>query len=237
MARLARVVLPGYPHHIIQRGNRRQDVFFVEEDYEQYLQLLKTWCFQEKIEIWAYCLMTDHVHLIVTPQKNSNLGKAIGETHRRYTPMINFRENWKGYLWQGRFASYPMNENWLLRAAAYVELNPVKAGMVANAWDYRWSSVHAHLEGKDNNGIIQPEKLRQLTGDWKTYLKEAPGNAVDEFEKHERTGRPLGDESFIKRLNGFYKENLKRKSLDLKLTVLRIKYCVPRFLNLPKNSL
>ena len=149
MARLARVILPGYPHHITQRGNRRQDVFFKESDFEYYLALLKEWCAQEHIEIWSYCLMTNHVHLIVRPESTSNLGKAIGETHRRYTRMVNFRENWKGYLWQGRFASYPMDERWLLQAAAYVELNPVKAGMVNNAWDYKWSSVHTHLAGED----------------------------------------------------------------------------------------
>ena len=130
MARLARVVLPGYPHHITQRGNRRQDVFFTDRDYAHYLELLVEWCAHEGIEIWAYCLMTNHVHLIVKPKKRSNLGKAIGEVHRRYTQMINLRENWKGYLWQGRFASYPMDKGWLLKAAAYVELNPVKAGMV-----------------------------------------------------------------------------------------------------------
>ena len=109
--------------------------------------------------------MRNHVHLIVKPVKKSNLGKAIGEVHRFYTRMINFRENWKGYLWQGRFSSYPMDKSWLLRAVAYVELNHVKAGMVKNAWDYRWSSVHAHLSGVDPDGIIRPEKLLALTGD------------------------------------------------------------------------
>ncbi len=197
MSRLARVVLPGYPHHITQRGNRRQDVFFVDGDYEHYLELLREWCGKENIEIWAYCLMTNHVHLIVKPETNSNLSKAIGEVHRRYTRMINFRENWKGYLWQGRFASFPMDEDWLLRAAAYVELNPVKAGLVDNAWDYRWSSVHAHLSGKDENGIIQPEALLSLTGDWKAYLTAARKYPCEELERHGRTGRPLGDERFI----------------------------------------
>ncbi|MDJ0805249.1 MAG: transposase [Gammaproteobacteria bacterium] len=199
MARLARVVLPGYPHHIIQRGNRRQDVFFEESDYQSYLELISEWCAYEKVEIWAYCLMTNHVHLIVKPGKKSNLGKAIGEVHRRYTRMINFRENWKGYLWQGRFASYPMEKCWLLRAAAYVELNPVKAGMVKYAWDYRWSSVHAHLSGTDTDGIVRPEKLLALTGDWKAYLSAAMAYEVDEFERHERTGRPLGDEKFVEK--------------------------------------
>ena len=96
MARLARVVVPGYPHHITQRGNRRQKVFFKESDYIYYLELLREWCGNENIEIWAYCLMANHVHLIVTPSKDSNLGKAIGETHRRYTRMINFREEMEG---------------------------------------------------------------------------------------------------------------------------------------------
>ena len=211
MARLARVVLPGYPHHITQRGNRRQDVFFKDSDYEQYLELLKTWCQQERVEIWAYCLMTNHVHLIVKPGKQSNLSKAIGETHRRYTRMINFREHWKGYLWQGRFASYPMDKNWLLRAAAYVELNPVKAGMVKKAWDYRWSSVHAHLSGKDSQGIIRPERLLKLAGDWKTYLKEAQAFKDEEFERHERTGRPLGAERFIEKAERLLNRDLKKK--------------------------
>ena len=211
MARLARVVLPGYPHHITQRGNRRQDVFFNEGDYEHYLELLREWCRQEGIEIWACCLMTNHVHLIVKPNKNSNLGRAIGEVHRRYTRMINFREHWKGYLWQGRFASYPMDKSWLLKAAAYVELNPVKAGMVKNAWDYRWSSVHAHLAGKDTKGIVQAEKLVALTGDWKTYLKSAQGRPEKEFERHESTGRPPGGESFIEKAERLLHRDLKKK--------------------------
>ncbi len=211
MARLARVVLPGYPHHITQRGNRCQDVFFTDSDYEHYLALLVEWCAHEGIEIWAYCLMTNHVHLIVKPKKNSNLSKAIGEVHRRYTRMINLRESWKGYLWQGRFASYPMDKDWLLKAAAYIELNPVKAGMVKKAWDYRWSSVHAHLAGKDSQGIVLPEKLLSLAGDWKTYLKEAQANSEIEFEQHGRTGRPLGSERFIEKAERLLQRDLKKK--------------------------
>jgi len=211
MARLARVVLPGYPHHITQRGNRRQDVFFEEGDYEYYLKLLKEWCAKEDVEIWAYCLMTNHVHLIVKPNRQSNLAKAIGEVHRRYTRMINFREQWKGYLWQGRFASYPMDKNWLLKAAAYVELNPVKAGMVKRAWEYRWSSVHAHLTGNDKHGIIQPDKLLSLTGDWKIYLNEAQITSDSEFESHVRTGRPLGENGFIEKAEQLLNRDLKKK--------------------------
>jgi len=197
MARLARVVLPGHPHHIIQRGNRRQDVFFEQGDYEYYLRLLKEWCALEDIELWSYCLMTNHVHLIVKPNANSQLAKAIGEVHRRYTQHINAREGWKGYLWQGRFSSYPMSEEWLLRTAAYIELNPVKAGMVKLPWDYPWSSVHAYLAGKDKDGLVATQPLLSLAGDWKIYLTAGQSNFSDEIEKHERTGRPLGDEQFI----------------------------------------
>jgi len=211
MARLARVVVPCYPHHITQRGNRRQQVFFEDSDYSYYLDLLKEWCGQEGIEVWAYCLMTNHVHLIVTPNKQSNLSRAIGEMHRRYTRMINFRNRWKGYLWQGRFASFPMDEHWLLKAAAYVELNPVKAGVVSNAWDYQRSSVHAHLSGKDSDGIILPDRLLAMTGDWRTYLQGAQYSVNDSLEQHERTGRPLGSEGFIEKAERLLQRELKKK--------------------------
>ncbi len=211
MARLARVILPRYPHHITQRGNRRQDVFFKEEDYLYYLELLKHWCDDEKIEIWSYCLMSNHVHLIVTPRKSSNLSRAIGETHRRYTRMINFRENWRGYLWQGRFASFPMDKRYLLKAAAYVELNPVKAKIVKKPEDYRWSSVHAHLSGTDPLKIVIPDKLLEICGDWKQYLQQSLNEPDDEFMRHESTGRPLGSEAFIKRAEKLLNRDLKRK--------------------------
>jgi len=211
MARLTRVVLPGYPHHITQRGNRRQDVFFATNDYEVYLGLLKEWCGKESVEIWAYCLMTNNIHLIVKPDKASNLSKAIGETHRRYTRMINCRENWRGYLWQGRFSSFPMDEDWLLRAAAYVELNPVKAGMVEQAWGYRWSSVHAHLSGHDEARIVVTKPLLELVGNWKNYLKEMRSIDLQEMERHERTGRPLGNERFVELAERLLGRDLKKK--------------------------
>jgi len=111
MARLARVILPNFPHHIVQRGNRRQDVFFKNEDYQYYLELFKEWYKEEELDVWAYCLMTNHVHLIISPNNPSNLSRAIGEVHWRYTRMINFRKKWRGYLWQERFSSFPIKES------------------------------------------------------------------------------------------------------------------------------
>ena len=212
MARLARVVLPYYPHHITQRGNRRQDVFFNDDDYQAYLSLLKQRCRKEGIEIWAYCLMTNHVHLVVVPNKRSNLAKAIGETHRRYTCMINARYHWTGYLWQGRFASFPMDTLYTLKAIAYVELNPVKAGIVKNAWDYKYSSADAHLTGKDELGIVEIDKVLDITGNYQDYLQQAQNdNDIKILEKHQRTGRPLGDESFISKAEKLLKRHFIKK--------------------------
>ncbi len=126
MARLARVVIPGLPHHVTQRGNRRQQTFFNDGDYAAYLELMSEWCREEGVEIWAHCLMPNHVHLIAVPKSENGLRRAIGEAHRRYTRRINFREKWRGYLWQGRFASFIMDEPYLLAAVRYVELNPVR---------------------------------------------------------------------------------------------------------------
>jgi len=211
MARIARVVLPGYPHHITQRGNRRQDVFFQGSDYRYYLKELKQWCSSEHMDIWAYCLMTNHVHLIVKPEENSNMGKAIGETHRRYTRMINFRHNWRGYLWQGRFASYPMDEEWLLQSVAYVELNPVRAGMVQFAWEYPWSSVHAHLSGEDSLGLVNIDAMREYVVNWQSYLLGAVSDSNEVFKKHELTGRPLGTEPFIEKAEKILGRKLKKR--------------------------
>ena len=149
MARLARVIAPGMPHHVTQRGNPRQQTFFGEEDYQHYLELMAQFCRAEQVAIWAYCLMPNHVHLIVVPQSAESLRRAIGEAHRRYTRRINFREGWPGHLWQGRFASFVMDEDHLLTAARYVELNPVRAGLVQAPSRYRWSSAAAHLRGRD----------------------------------------------------------------------------------------
>ena len=149
MARLARIVAPGRAHHVTQRGNRRMQTFFCDEDYQAYLSLLGEWCGEFDVRIWAYCLMPNHVHLILVPSTADGLRRAVAEVHRRYTRMINFREGWRGCLWQGRFASFVMSEKHLMGAVRYVERNPVKAGLVTRAEDWRWSSagyMNAHLQ-------------------------------------------------------------------------------------------
>ncbi|WP_424946191.1 transposase [Candidatus Spongiihabitans sp.] len=208
MARMARTVFEGVPHHITQRGNRRQQVFFCDEDYLTYLNLITTYCHLGKVEIWAYCLMPNHVHLVVVPNDKEQLAQSIGEAHRRYTRYINFRENWKGYLWQGRFSSNPMDEAYLYSTVRYVELNPVRAGLVDSAEKYRWSSARAHLT-QENDGVVTVTPMLERIEDWVQYLSDDHGEARDKLIRlHSRTGRPLGSDCFVDKL-----EHLCGKSL------------------------
>lgn len=210
MPRLARVVAPGYPHHITQRGNRRQPTFFCQEDYQTYLYLMSEWCQRHQVAIWAYCLMPNHVHLIAVPATVDGLRRAIGEAHRRYTRRVNFRENWRGHLWQGRFASFILDEAYLLAAARYIELNPVRAGLAAQPADYPWSSASAHLTGKDDR-LVQTAPLLEMVPDWTGFLLQASGdNLGPQFRRHERTGRPLGDQAFIAKLESMIQRRLAR---------------------------
>ncbi|PLX95311.1 MAG: transposase [Desulfuromonas sp.] len=196
MARLARAVAPGYPHHITQRGNRRQQTFFCDDDYQAYLDLMAEWCHRYKVEIWAWCLMPNHVHLIAVPETEDGLARAIGEAHRRYTRRINFRQEWRGHLWQERFASFIMDENYLLAASRYVELNPVAADLCQMPGDYRWSSARAHLRDEDD-GLTTLSPLREMVSDWGAFLATDAKVDNETFRRHERTGRPLADASFV----------------------------------------
>ena len=200
MARLARVVVPGMPHHVTQRGNRRQQTFFHEEDYAAYIELMADRCREEGVTIWAYCLMPNHVHLIAVPTTEQGLRLAIGEAHRRYTRRINFREKWRGYLWQGRFASFVMDEPYLLAATRYVELNPTRANLVVDAADWPWSSARAHLAGSDD-GLLEVAPMLAIVNNWRAFLDSAiPEEQLNDLRSHARTGRPLGDATFVERL-------------------------------------
>ncbi|MBN1548248.1 MAG: transposase [Syntrophaceae bacterium] len=199
MSRIARIIATGYPHHITQRGNRRQQTFFNDEDYAAYLALLSEWTRKHSLDVWAYCLMPNHVHLIVVPETQDGLARAIGEAHRRYTWRINFREGWRGHLWQERFSSFPMDENYLLAAARYIEMNPVAAGLVKKPEEYRWSSARAHLEGLDDQ-LVKVAPLIEIVGDWGNFLRLSAESEVKSLHRHEKTGRPLGGPSFIEKL-------------------------------------
>lgn len=200
MARLPRLVVPGIPHHVTQRGNRRLPVFFGDDDFRTYKALLGEWCTKAGTEVWAYCLMPNHVHLILVPSHEDGLRAALGETHRRYTRHVNTREGWRGHLWQSRFASFPMDDAYLLACARYVELNPVRAKLVRSPRAWRWSSAKAHLTGKDDD-LVSVAPLLDRAGDWKVFLSaELADEDIDAIHGHERTGHPLGGTRFLARL-------------------------------------
>ena len=198
--RLARIVVPGIPHHVTQRGNRRQEVFFAEADYRIYLELLAAFSQAAGTRVLAYCLMPNHVHLILLPADEAGLRGAVQETHRRYTRYVNRREDWRGYLWQGRFASFPMDQPHLLMAARYIELNPLRARLAGWAADYPWSSARAHLAGRDD-GLVKVAPLLALVDDWAELLGAGPDEvAAETLRRHARNGRPLGDAGFVSAL-------------------------------------
>ncbi len=211
MARVARVVAPAIPHHITQRGNRRQKTFFCADDYRSYIHLMAEWCGRCEVEVWAYCLMPNHIHMIARPDSEDGLRRAIGEAHRRYTRQINFREGWRGHLWQGRFSSFPLDETYLLAAARYVELNPVRAQLAGKAEDYPWSSAAAHLAGQDDQ-LAKVSPLLEIVGDWRLFLLgESEDKMTKKIRYHEHTGRPLGGKEFIDKLEKALNRSLHRQ--------------------------
>jgi len=211
MSRIARVVIPGIPHHIIQRGNRRQTVFFSDEDRKKYLEYLRFFGDKFGVKYWAYCLMDNHVHLIAVPETEESLAKGIGEAHRRYTRKINSREGWRGYLWQGRFASYCLDQKYLYAAVRYVERNPVRAGMVRRAEEYLWSSAKAHVLGQ-KDPLLSESFLSKEIKDWSSFLQiEDSKQDMKYLKRHARTGRPLGDEAFLTKLEIMTGRTLRKK--------------------------
>lgn len=212
MARMARVVAVGEPHHVIQRGNRRQNVFFKDEDKQEYLNILKLQSKLFDLEVWAYCLMDNHVHLIVVPRQEDSLTKAIGETHQLYTRMINFRERWRGYLWQGRFKSVPLDEKYLYAAVRYVERNPVRAKIVKKAEDYLWSSAKVHVYN-EKDSLLSKFHLIEEIDNWSEYLKGQEGQEeLKRIRVQTQSGRPLGPIDYLRKLEKHLgRELIKRK--------------------------
>ena len=209
-------MVPDVPHHVTQRGNRRQATFFNEDDYKAYLELMREWCGRCGVAVWAYCLMPNHVHLIVVPKSEDGLRRGIGEAHRRYSRRINFREGWRGHLWQGRFASFPTDWRHLMLAVRYVELNPVRAKLCRAPWRWRWSSAAAHVAGC-NDSLVDVGPMLERVDDWRDYL--TAGLELEQaelFRRHERTGRPLCDGTFLKRLEAKLGRVLQKKQAGRK---------------------
>lgn len=200
MPRQARTVVPNIPHHVTQRGIRKKKVFFKELDYRIYLELVREYKDKAKVDLWAYCLMPNHIHMVVVPREEASLAKFFGPLHCRYAVKVNAVHGWQGHLWQQRFYSTVMDETHALAAMRYVELNPVRAGLCARAEDWQWSSIHAHLEMM-NDSLVDVGATRKLVPDWAEYIEgETKASEQDALRTHTRTGRPVGTDEFLEAL-------------------------------------
>jgi putative transposase len=204
MPRMARVVAAGIPHHITQRGNARQSVFDDSSDHRVYLNLLRRYASEHRLRIWALCLMTNHVHLLAVPETGSALADALGHTHRDYARYHNARSGKSGHLWQARYYSCSVDAQGVCTVMAYIERNPVRAGLVERAEDYPWSSALAHVGGREDGGLLHvaPWGEDYTEERWREKLRIG----VDDEALRERirlapmTGRPFGSEEFIEKL-------------------------------------
>jgi putative transposase len=204
MPRLARRVFAGLPHHVVQRGNRREDVFFSDADRTAYLDWLRQYCDECRVEVLAYCLMTNHVHIVAIPATADGLEKALRPLHTRYAMRVNRWRGTKGHVWQGRFFSSVLDESYLWAAIRYVERNPVRACMEARAESYRWSSAAAHC-GFGNDLVLTRDpawmETLRLVDDWSAWLADFDRPAhLDALRDRIRRSLPCGDAEFVRRL-------------------------------------
>jgi len=200
MTRLARLVIPGLPHHVTQRGNGRAQTFFGDADYALYRDLLADSCRASEVEVWSWVLMPNHVHLILTPRDEDGIRRALAPVHRRYAGEVHARLRRTGHFWQGRFGAVAMDEEHLAAAVRYVVLNPVRARLVERAVDWRWSSAHAHLSGQED-GVTTLSPVRDRFPDFAAFIAdEAAPDATERLRRAESIGRPLGSDDFMRAL-------------------------------------
>lgn len=211
MARFARLVVPGYPHHITQRGVRSMNIFASDDDRRAYLTFMAEESERFGVTFLAWCLMTNHVHLIAQPGDSDSLARAIGEAHRRYSRMKNFSEGVRGYLFQGRFGSCVLDQQHLLAAGRYVERNPVRARMVREATEYKWSSCRYHCGLEEADPLVRERQLPEMVGHWLEFVSEWDSEADTKVRMGTRTGRPVGDEVFVDKLEQLARRILRPK--------------------------
>ncbi len=201
MVRLARIVIPDFPHHVTDRGNWGEPVFFSDHDRERYLEYFKKYADKGGLEIGAYCLMDNHIHFIAVPRKEDSLARVIGVAHMRHAQLVNKDRGWKGHLWANRFFSTPLDQNHFVAAVRYVERNPVRAAMVGRAEEYRWSSARAHALGipdpmLSNDALFG---LENQVGDWSQWLTQADDRKmISHLRECTGTGRACGSDAFSK---------------------------------------
>ena len=201
MPRVARITAIGYPHHVTQCGNYRQRVFKTHNDYKQYLSWLREYSDKNALDIWAYCLMPNHVHFICKPKNRDSLARTFNALHMRYAQYMNKKQGMNGHLWQGRFYSCILDEKYLYAAVRYVENNPVRTGLVKEPEEYPWSSAKGHIKKGGDFILCEKFHLQNDIKKWALYLKADDDNeTVDDIRLKTRIGRPCGEGRFISKL-------------------------------------
>jgi putative transposase len=198
------MVCAGVPHHVTQRGNRRGQVFFTSEDRRVYLKWLQEYTGKHEVEVLAYCLMTNHVHLVVVPMTEQALHRVLKPLHMRYAQRVNRARDWKGHLWQGRYFSSALDESYLWAAIRYVERNPVRAGIADRAEDFAWSSARAHCRMSFDPVLsrkAQWQRQFEGIGDWAAWLAQGDERqSLETLRRYSDKGLPCGSVSFIEAL-------------------------------------
>ncbi len=212
MPRQARVVVPGIAHHVTQRGNNRQDVFFTDDDRQAYLESLKRQSEKFGLKVHGYCLMTNHIHLLATPSEPDSLAKTLGSTHLAYSQYINRLHGRSGHLWQNRFFSCPTDSRYFLIAMQYIERNPIRAKLVRVGWRYPWSSAAAHCGEPDRSRLLNlREWRRRIQGNnWRSVLSEREVHEeIEQIRRCTFNGRPLASDRFISKLESTLNRRLR----------------------------
>jgi putative transposase len=195
------VIIPGFPHHVTQRGNRRSDVFLEDEDRRIYLFLLRKYAKRSAVDIWSYALLTNHTHLVAVPEKKESLAMALKDTHGLYAMYFNRKYGFAGHLWQSRFFSCVLDDAHARAAVRYVERNPVRAGLVARAEDYPWSSAAARCGRRRDPLLAEVLPLKNTIPNWAAWLaKGTPQEELDRIRQLTRIGLPFGSEQFVEQL-------------------------------------
>ncbi len=212
MPRSARIVATGTPHHITQRGNRKAEVFLDDEDREKYLHFLRKYARKHGLETHAYCLMSNHIHLVATPLKSHSMSRALGSANMCYAQHFNRKYSLSGRLWQGRFFSCVLDERHALAAVRYAERNPVRAGLVGHAWDYKWSSAQGHIGEARDPLLSKNWPPQDMLAQWKELLTESESmDDIEGLRRCTRADRPLGSPLFIRELEQALSKPLGRK--------------------------
>jgi len=200
MARLPRVVVVDVPHHVTQRGNARQVILTDDADRVTYLELLRQYSELYRLSLLGYCLLSNHVHLIAVPRTAEALALTLKHVHGRYASYWNARQSSSGHVWQGRFYSCPLDDAHLWEALRYAELNPVRAGLVAAAEEWKWSSAAAHCGAAVPYARLEMELWgrRWTASEWREYLAAGESQTDAIALRHcTHTGRPLGTPDFV----------------------------------------